>query len=516
MKRLYISAILLMVVNCAFAATTFETVTLPNPQSEKVVVKMMFSNGSMSDPIGMEGMTQLTASLMLEGGTGKYSATDIKSMTYPWAARWYSTVDKEVTVFTFEFHKDHAEQMLSIMTGLVIAPAFSESDYKRIKSNQENYINEVIRSSSDEDLSKYALESFLFRDTRYAHPVGGTTQGLVNISLEEVIRYHKSHFTARNLMLGIAGAYTDPYLLKLQDMMMKLPDTSPVSVKPVVARNPKGLQVEIITKQNTLGSAIFAGFPLEITRSQDEFAALMVANSWLGEHRKSYSRLYQKIREQRSMNYGDYTYIEWYENGGSNMLPQPGYPRKTNYFSVWLRPVQTAGALKSQYPELKDIKIGHAHFAMRMALRELQAMVDQGMTQEDFELTRDFLRSYTKLYIQTPAKQLGFLMDSRFYGRNDFISDLDVLLERLTLDDVNMAIRKFWQSKNMFISIVTDKTEAEPLKESLMNGFRSPMSYSDALRATLSPEILAEDEEVSSYPMQASSVEIISDQSLFR
>jgi zinc protease len=165
---------------------------------------------------------------------------------------------------------------------------------------------------------------------------------------------------------------------------------------------------------------------------------------------------------------------------------------------------------------LKDIKIGHAHFAMRMALRELQAMVDQGMTQEDFELTRDFLRSYTKLYIQTPAKQLGFLMDSRFYGRNDFISDLDVLLERLTLDDVNMAIRKFWQSKNMFISIVTDKTEAEPLKESLMNGFRSPMSYSDALRATLSPEILAEDEEVSSYPMQASSVEIISDQSLFR
>ena len=39
-----------------------------------------------------------------------------------------------------------------------------------------------------------------------------------------------------------------------------------------------------------------------------DVAALMVANSWLGEHRKSYSRLYQKIREARSMNYGDYSY----------------------------------------------------------------------------------------------------------------------------------------------------------------------------------------------------------------
>ena len=30
---------------------------------------------------------------------------------------------------------------------------------------------------------------------------------------------------------------------------------------------------------------------------------------WLGEHRKSISRLYQKSGEARSMNYGDYTYM---------------------------------------------------------------------------------------------------------------------------------------------------------------------------------------------------------------
>jgi zinc protease len=87
----------------------------------------------------------------------------------------------------------------------------------------------------------------------------------------------------------------------------------------------------------------------------------------------------------------------WYENGGGNMLPRPGFPRSSNYFSIWLRPVQTAKGLKGQYPELKDIEIGHAHFAIRMALREMSQMITTGMNKEDFELTRTFLRSYMGL-----------------------------------------------------------------------------------------------------------------------
>ena len=61
------------------------------------------------------------------------------------------------------------------------------------------------------------------------------------------------------------------------------------------ANTDDGIKVEIISKDNALGSAIFMGFPIDITRKNDDFAALMVANSWLGEHRKSYSHLYEKM-----------------------------------------------------------------------------------------------------------------------------------------------------------------------------------------------------------------------------
>ena len=503
-------------LSCSVSAFALEVLTLPLPKSDKIVVKLMFRNGSISDPQGMDGMTELTSSLLLDGGTKTLSSGQVKEMMYPWAARLYSSTDKEVSIFTFEFHKDHEAFMVPLLIDFFMQPGFHEEDFLRLKSNQANYVNEIIRASSDEDYSKMGLEDLLFRGTNYQHMVSGTTSGIEKITLEALRNHYKSNFTKTDLLVGIAGSYSEGLKKKLEDAFKKLPDAP--NVKPGVGKGnkPNGIEVEIISKSNALGSAIFAGFPLEITRKDDDFAALMVANSWLGEHRKSYSRLYQKIREQRSMNYGDYTYIEWYGNGGSNMLPQPGFPRSSNYFSIWLRPVQTAEGLKKQYPELASIPVGHAHFALRMAMREMKSMIENGMTEEDFELTRDFLRSYIKLYVQTPSKQLGFLMDSRFYNRTDYILELDALLEKLTLADVNGALRDYWQTENMFITIVTDDSEAEPLKKSLMNNDVSPMSYSNTLKATLPAELLKEDDEVASFRLNVKKVTIVDSDKTFR
>jgi zinc protease len=183
---------------------------------------------------------------------------------------------------------------------------------------------------------------------------------------------------------------------------------------------------------------------------------------------------------------------------------------------MWIRPVQIAKGLKQQYPELKDITIGHAHFALRMALRELNDMIVKGMNKEDFELTRTFLRSYIRLYIQTPEKQLGYLMDSRLYGRQDYINEADALLEKLTVDDVNRAIRKYWKGDTMFVTIVTDVSEAEPLAASLKQNLPSPMSYSNSLRESLPDSLLNEDNEVATYKLNVKSVRIVDSKATFR
>ena len=114
--------------------------------------------------------------------------------------------------------------------------------------------------------------------------------------------------------------------------------------------------MEIIEK-DTRATAISFGHPIEVTRSHPDFAALYVARAWLGEHRASMSHLYQRIREMRGMNYGDYAYIEAFPRGMFQFFPDPNVARQKQIFEVWIRPVVP----------------GERHMALRIALHELDS-----------------------------------------------------------------------------------------------------------------------------------------------
>ncbi|QHL88945.1 hypothetical protein GU926_16520 [Nibribacter ruber] len=493
-----------------------DVVELSLPESDKVIVKLMFRNGSMTDPDGKEGLTYATAQTIMASGTQDLTNTQIQEKIYPMAARYGASVDKEVTVFTFAVHKDFLNQFYPILKGLMLTPRFAPEDFSRVKSNQQNYVDQVLRTSSDEEYSKKALEDLLFRGTNYQHTAQGTSAGVQAITLEDVKNQYKNFFTHNNVTIGIAGNYSPEFLSQLKQDMKGLSSVEPNVGRPGQPNKPNGIVVEIISKPNALGSAIFTGAPLSITRSSDNFAALMVANSYLGEHRKSYGQLYEKIRSTRSMNYGDYSYIEWYENGGGNMLPVAGVPRTSNYHALWIRPVQTAEGLKQQYKELGNIKVGHAHFALRLALREVDDMIKNGISKEDFDLTRQFLRSYNKLYIQTPEKQLGFLLDSHYYGRKNYIEEMDALLAKLTVEDVNAAIKKYWTADNLFVTIVTDDSEAQPLADALRNNTPSPMSYSNIVKEGLPQAVKTEDAQIANFKLNVKEVRVVDTKDTFK
>jgi zinc protease len=509
-------AIIMLAVFFAVQAHAINVVELKQGNSNKVVIKVRFDNGSIADPADKKGLTYATASMMAQGGAGGMSYSDIQDKMMPWAASYFAAVGKQVTTFTFQVPVDFIDDFYTLVKGVLLAPDFNEKDFSRIMKGQQNYVDQVVRASSDENYSKFALEDQLFRGGNMQHLLQGTSDSVKGINLDDIKTHYQKVFTNSNVSVGIAGNYSDALLSRLKSDLAKLPSTEFKPVQPSKAKNAAGIEVEIIAKQGAFGSAIFTGAPLAITRADDEFAALMIANSWMGEHRKSYSRLYQKIRQTRSMNYGDYSYIEWYSQGGNNQLPPSDVPRASNYWSIWIRPVQIASQLKSQYPELADISIGHAHFALRMAIHEFDLMIKNGMSKEDFETTKSFLRSYTKLYAQSPAQQLGWLMDSRFYGRSDYLAELDTLLENTTLEQVNTAISKHWQTDNMFITIVTHVSEAQPLADSLINNTPSPMSYSNLVKSGLPADVLAEDDVVAVYPLNIKKVNIIQSADTFK
>ena len=160
-----------------------EIVELNLPNSNKVVVKLRFQNGSISDPVGKEGLTNFTADLITQGGTEKMSYSEIQDLLYPMAASYYVNVDKEISTFTFAVHVDFLDQFYPVMMDIMLNPAFSESDFQRVKTNQQNYVDQVIRASSDEEYSKKALEDLLFRGTNYQHMIQGMSESVKSFTI---------------------------------------------------------------------------------------------------------------------------------------------------------------------------------------------------------------------------------------------------------------------------------------------------------------------------------------------
>jgi zinc protease len=249
---------------------------------------------------------------------------------------------------------------------------------------------------------------------------------------------------------------------------------------PPAPRPIQGLHVLLVEKECD-ATAISFGFPLDLRRGDDDYYALALFNSWFGEHRNSSSHLYQVIREQRGMNYGDYSYIEFFPDGGRHQMPPPNYARHRQIFEVWIRPVQHA----------------HRHFALRAAMRELAAAVDSGMRREDFELTQRFLRKYALHYATTTSERLGYAIDSRFYGIDgDAIERFRERIGALTLDEVNAAIRRHLQVRNVAIAMVT--SGAGEFRRQLLADAPSPVVY-----ASPKPDaVLQADQRIAVYPLR--------------
>ncbi|MDW8413086.1 MAG: pitrilysin family protein [Acidobacteriota bacterium] len=432
--------------------------------------KIAFKVGSMHDPVGKEGLAALSASMIARAGSKLMTIDQINKVYFPIAASFDVSVDREMTTFTGVVHADNLDKFLSVALAQLTDPGFRNDDFQRLKENQLNSLLQDLRSNNEEELGKERLQENIFRGTPYGHTTLGTVEGLRSITLDDVRDFIAKHYTKANLIVGASGNFPDSFLLQLKRAIGRLPEGKPSTMERVTGRMPEGIEVEIIEK-DSLATAISFGFPIEVNRSHPDFAALWLARAWFGEHRSSVSHLYQRIREIRGMNYGDYAYIEAFPGGMYSFFPPTGVARRSQIFEVWLRPVVPI----------------NAQMALRIAIYELDKLVKNGLTKEQFEQIREYLMKNVYVMTATQDQQLGYAIDSKFYGIGEYTSYMRSQLEKLTLDDVNSTIRRHLSSKNLFVVMVTK--DAEGLKEALLKDEPSTMKY----EAPKPKELLEED-----------------------
>ena len=465
------------------------TTYLPSPESPLVAVRILFRVGSQDDPKGKEGLAALTAALIAEGGTKDLTHAEVLERLYPMAASIDGNCRKEATVFAGVVHQDNLRPYEDLLTELIALARFDPADFERIKNEAIDALTKTLRGGNDEELGKWALQLALYPPEHpYGHVDVGTVAGLKAITLEDVKTFHAKHYARSALRVGLAGGAEEVFVKRLHDGLAGLTPAGPRPPELPKPPRPEGLDVLLVEKPSADSTAISMGFPIDVTRADDDFHALCVANSYLGEHRTFNGKLMQDLRGKRGLNYGDYSYIENFIQEGGSTFPVPNNPRRQQAFTIWIRPV----------PHEK------APFALRAALWELDRLVKEGMSEADFQATRSFLLNYSKLWVQSASRRLGYAMDGALYGREDLVTELGERLPKLTRDDVNRAVRKHLSSSGMRVAIVTK--DAKGLAELIESNRPTPLVYD----TQGTPEdVLTEDKAIERFPFGAVKTRIV-------
>ena len=451
---------------------------LPLPENPLVTFHILLKVGAANDPVGKEGLCQLALSILSSGGTETMTFKEITKKFYPMDATVSLSLDKEMSVFSGTIHIDNLEKYYEIFKEILLSPGFREEDFTRLKTNQINFLEKTLVSNMDEQFGKEILSLMMYEGHPFGFHNSGTVETLKNLTLEDVKAFYEEHFVQGNIIIGLTGGYPPEFPEKVMKDFSVLPVGFTPKLSLPAQRMPKGLEFVIAEKQ-TPATAISFGFPLPITKADDDFFALWIAGSHFGEHRQHVSLLFQKIREERGQNYGDYAYIDHFVQG-RDKFPAPNYCRQQQYFSIWIRPLANS----------------NRHFVIRQTLRELKKLVEEGISEERFELVRTYLLNYTKLYAQTLSERIGWQIDSHYYGYQDFLAEVQKRLPKLTGEDVNRAIKKYLNFNNLYIAVITQ--DAEGLKNALVANAPSPISYANP---NMPKRILEEDLVIQSFPL---------------
>jgi zinc protease len=286
-------------------------------------------------------------------------------------------------------------------------------------------------------------------------------------------------------VLGLSGNFSPAFSTKLKADFGKLPAGKKAVRALPAPKTAPGMKIDIVQRE-TRSTAISLGFPIAANRKSPDYAALALVASYFGQHRSSNSYLYQKIREKRGLNYGDYAYIEYFPRGMFQFEPDPNLARHQQIFQMWIRPVE---------PQ-------NGHFTLRAALYEYDKLIKNGISQEDFENTRNFLMKYVNILTQTQSDELGYAMDSKYYGLPEYNAHMKAALAGMKLADVNRVIKKYLAAKPMTVVMVTK--DAEGLRKDILSNKTSLIKYN----AQPPQNILDEDKIIQVYKINVTAADV--------
>lgn len=405
-------------LNNGLKVLTIEDHSLPY-----VTIGLLIRSGASDDLMGKSGLADLTASL-LERGTKSKSADVIADEFGLLGSAFGSKTEYDYTYFSTSGLSTHQQKLFSLFFELITEPVFSSKEVNKMKSEM---IAGIKRSY---DQPSYVASRLYGQMLFGAHPYGrspsGTVRDVEAIHQKDIIRFYLKNYRPNNSTLVLVGDINKEIMSGIEKKLANW-EARQLDIEDMPALSAlSGMQLQLADRPDLKQTEVCMGH-YGVKRSIEDYQTLRVAETILSGGFTS--RLMSEIRVKRGLTYGIQTSFDARKEIGP--------------FTI------TANTRHEKVGEL-----------VRETLNVFSEFYKNGVSEQEVAEAKGFLQGVFPRSVETPEDLARMLVTLRFYGVQDnYLTNYIKNLQKISAEDVNRVIRKYYHPEQMRILIYGPKNK---------------------------------------------------------
>jgi zinc protease len=189
-----------------------QLITLEQPGTGSVSAHLRINSGGLFDLAGKGGLADVTAGMLLKGGTG-LSARNVADTVEQLGLTVAVTTGWDSTDIVISGPPDSLDGIFDLLGKLLITPSFELKELDPFKAARVAALNNEERDDPVA-VRRKALE-VVFGSYPFGRPVRGTAESIGQITRQDLVYFHNRFYIANNSELLISGGATAEQVTRL-------------------------------------------------------------------------------------------------------------------------------------------------------------------------------------------------------------------------------------------------------------------------------------------------------------
>jgi predicted Zn-dependent peptidase len=393
-----------------------------------VSFQVIVNAGPVVDPSGQEGLASLVADL-LRKGTKTRTANQFSEQLDFVGGEFNTNVAADYATISAQFMKKDVGTGLDLLADALLNATFPQEEVDKLVQQRVD----GIKADKDQALAVLPLyfNAFLYGKHPYARPRDGDEKSLPTITRDAIVKFYRAEYAPANTILAVVGDFEQSEMARMLDQRFGPWPTQRASAIAIPDQaDAVGKRLLLVDKPDATQTYYSIG-NVGVARTNPDRVPIRVVNTVFGG--RFASMLNTELRIKTGLTYGARSSFDEHKSRGPFVI------------STYTRTATTEKA-------------------MDLTLEVIRRLHEKGITQEELDLAKSYIKGQFPPTIETSRQLASQLAQLEFYGLDEReINQLYPKIDAMTLADAQRVIRQYFPLDNLVFVVIGKASEIGPV-----------------------------------------------------